>query len=353
MEPGVGGVERGDHVEQRAGGDLDGRRPAGQRAQGGRDAHGHGHGRNPTGRQDQVSSDAARRYALTPRPMRRAWPRSTSSGARPRRPRRRAAVGHACWELGHDVDEVADVRRRRGPARRARRRQPRRRSSPGRSARPVEAAWRLDRRTAVIEMARASGLVLAGGADGNDPLGGDDRRHRRADRPGARRRAPAGSSSASAGRRRPTAGSAPSRRCAARPGCAPSSWRWPATCAPASSTRPPCSPRRRAPRPAQVGLLTARLEQLARRYRDEFGVDVTELDGAGAAGGLAGGLAALGGRLVGGFELVAEHVELDERRRRGRRRRHRRGLPRRAEPRRQGRRRRVRAGRARRAGRSS
>ena len=35
---------------------------------------------------------------------------------------------------------------------------------------PVEAAWRIDRRTAVIEMARASGLALAGGADGNDPL---------------------------------------------------------------------------------------------------------------------------------------------------------------------------------------
>ena len=35
---------------------------------------------------------------------------------------------------------------------------------------PVEAAWRLARRTAVIEMARASGLALAGGAEGNDPL---------------------------------------------------------------------------------------------------------------------------------------------------------------------------------------
>ena len=39
-----------------------------------------------------------------------------------------------------------------------------------RSARPVEAAWRLDGRTAVIEMARASGLELVGGAEGNDPI---------------------------------------------------------------------------------------------------------------------------------------------------------------------------------------
>ena len=35
---------------------------------------------------------------------------------------------------------------------------------------PVAAAWRLDGRTAVIEMARASGLALVGGAEGNDPV---------------------------------------------------------------------------------------------------------------------------------------------------------------------------------------
>ena len=35
---------------------------------------------------------------------------------------------------------------------------------------PVEAPWRLSGDTAVIEMARASGLTLAGGREGNDPL---------------------------------------------------------------------------------------------------------------------------------------------------------------------------------------
>src|SRR6478736_568536 len=35
---------------------------------------------------------------------------------------------------------------------------------------PVEAAWRLDKRTAVIEMAKASGLALVGGPEGNDPI---------------------------------------------------------------------------------------------------------------------------------------------------------------------------------------
>ena len=164
----------------------------------------------------------------------------------------------------------------------------------------------------------------------------------RADRPGARGRGPID-------HRRPRRLGDDGRRArgdrgAAQPGPAAlgRTSGWPATCAPASSTPPPCSPRRRGPRPAQVGLLTARLEQLARRYAAEHGVDVTELDGAGAAGGLAGGLAALGARLVGGFDLVAEHVELDERVSARRRRRHRRGLPRRPEPRRQGRRRRLR-----------
>jgi glycerate kinase len=57
--------------------------------------------------------------------------------------------------------------------------------------------------------------------------------------------------------------------------------------------------------PEQIQRLTARLDQLAERYRDTFGVDVNALPGAGAAGGLAGGLAALGARIVPGFDLVA------------------------------------------------
>jgi glycerate kinase len=35
---------------------------------------------------------------------------------------------------------------------------------------PVQAEWRLHRGTAVIEMARASGLTLVGGAGGNDAM---------------------------------------------------------------------------------------------------------------------------------------------------------------------------------------
>ena len=35
---------------------------------------------------------------------------------------------------------------------------------------PVEAQWRLAGRLAVIEMAQASGLLVAGGAEANDPV---------------------------------------------------------------------------------------------------------------------------------------------------------------------------------------
>jgi glycerate kinase len=64
--------------------------------------------------------------------------------------------------------------------------------------------------------------------------------------------------------------------------------------------------------PAQVGLLTRRLEQLAGVYRDRTGVDVAALESAGAAGGLAGGLAAIGARLEPGFDVVADLVGLED-----------------------------------------
>lgn len=64
--------------------------------------------------------------------------------------------------------------------------------------------------------------------------------------------------------------------------------------------------------PEQVELLEGRLGDLADRYAAEHGRDVASLEGAGAAGGLAGGLAAIGGRLVPGFELVASLVGLDD-----------------------------------------
>ena len=62
---------------------------------------------------------------------------------------------------------------------------------------------------------------------------------------------------------------------------------------------------------AQVALLARRLALVADQYRTRTGVDVTAITGAGAAGGLAGGLAAIGAQLVPGFEAVAEAVGLE------------------------------------------
>ncbi len=62
--------------------------------------------------------------------------------------------------------------------------------------------------------------------------------------------------------------------------------------------------------PDQVQFLTRRLRDLAARYLDDTGVDVTAVAGAGAAGGLGGGLLVLGARLQPGFELVADLVGL-------------------------------------------
>jgi glycerate kinase len=57
--------------------------------------------------------------------------------------------------------------------------------------------------------------------------------------------------------------------------------------------------------PGEIATLTHRLTEYARRH------SVPDIPGAGAAGGLAGGLAALGAKLRSGFEAIAEAVGLD------------------------------------------
>ena len=59
-------------------------------------------------------------------------------------------------------------------------------------------------------------------------------------------------------------------------------------------------------------MLEGRLERLVQMYKQNYGVDVSRIEGAGAAGGLAGGLVALGATLVPGFDMVAEETELAE-----------------------------------------
>ena len=219
-----------------------------------------------------------------------------------------SAIGHACWELGHDCTEIPmsdggdgllDVL---GGANRTT-------VVTGPLGRPVEAAWRLSKGTAIIEMARASGLELVGGAEGNDPMtattAGTGELIDAALTAGAKRIVVGlgGSATTDGG-----LGALQALRSPARLAAVDLAVACDVTTAfvDAAVVYGP----QKGASDAQVRMLTARLEQLADRYRDEFGVDVTEIEGSGAAGGIAGMLAALGGQLVPGFELVADELDL-------------------------------------------
>src|SRR5262249_24854984 len=160
-----------------------------------------------------------------------------------------------------------------------------------------DAEWyELDGGTAAVEMALASGLQLAGGADCNDPV--------RADTMGTGELIAA---AVKAGARHVLVGMG---------GSATTDGGWGALEAlePHSrlagveilvgcdvSTRfldaaAVFSPQTGAS-VAQVTLLTRCLERLAQIYLERYNIDVNELEGSGAAGGLAGGLAAIGATL--------------------------------------------------------
>lgn len=222
-----------------------------------------------------------------------------------------AAIGEAAWEADWDADEVPladggdgllDVFG--GPNRTT--------VVTGPLGAQVEAPWRLARRTAVIEMARASGTAVIGGAEHNDAVAatsaGTGELILAAVDQGARRIIVGlgGSATTDGGLGAIQAiGSAVKLRgidlvvgCDVRTGFVD-----------AAEVFGP----QKGATPAQVALLTRRLERLAGVYEQDYGVDVSALEGAGSAGGLAGGLAALGATLVPGFDVVAEEVGLDER----------------------------------------
>lgn len=221
------------------------------------------------------------------------------------------SIGHACWEMGMDCDEIPladggegtlDILG--GPNRSS--------SVTGPLGVTVEAQWRFHDGTAVIEMARASGLVLAGGADDNDPvaastIGTGELIDRALDLGAERIIVCLGGSATTDG----GLGALDAIRSPARLKAVDFLVACDVTTSFVDAARV-FAPQKGAT-PAQVRLLTNRLETLAQRYRDSYGVDVTRLEGAGAAGGLAGGLAALGARLVPGFDLIADEVSLMER----------------------------------------
>jgi glycerate kinase len=176
---------------------------------------------------------------------------------------------------------------------------------------PVRAAWRLDGRRAVIEMALASGLELVGGARGNDPVAattyGTGELIATALDAGARRIIVGVGGSAT------TDGGLGALRAV-----------YPLQRLRGLDLQVACDVRTRfveaadlfagqkGASGAQIALLRRRLERLAQVYLDEHRVDVRDLERAGAAGGLAGGLAAVGASLVDGFDLVADEVGLDD-----------------------------------------
>jgi len=177
---------------------------------------------------------------------------------------------------------------------------------------PVEAEWRLERGTAVVEMARASGLDVVGGPEANDAVAastyGTGELIATAVERGAKEViVGVGGSATTDGGFGALRALEPLQRlrgvtlrvaCDVRIGFVE-----------AAEVYGP----QKGASGAQVELLRRRLERLAQIYREEHGVDVRDLEGAGAAGGLAGGLAAVGARLEPGFDLVAEAVDLDER----------------------------------------
>ena len=221
-----------------------------------------------------------------------------------------AAIGHACWELGIDCTEMPMADGGEGTLDVL--------GGPNRSTLvtgplgdPVRAEWRYDRGVAVIEMARASGLTLVGGASGNDAMAastqGTGELIDTALDMGARRIIVClgGSATTDGGFGALRAISTPARLKAVD---------FVVACdvdtlfTDAAEVFAP----QKGASPAQVKLLTGRLERLAQVYKQEHGVDVASIPGSGAAGGLAGALAALGATLMPGFDIVAEETGFDE-----------------------------------------
>ncbi len=177
---------------------------------------------------------------------------------------------------------------------------------------PVDAPWRLHKGTAIIEMARAAGLALVGGPEGNDPIaaatyGVGELIAAAADAGANRIIVGAGGSATTDGGLGALRAMYPLQRYRSLELIVACDVRTRFVAA-ADVFAP-----QKGATPKQVELLRRRLERLAQVYAEDYGVDVTALEGAGAAGGLAGGLVAAGASLEPGFDLVAEELDLPSR----------------------------------------
>ncbi len=197
--------------------------------------------------------------------------------------------------------------------------------------RPVTAAWLRMGTVAVVEMAQASGLLLAGGAEGNDPVRASTRGTGQLVVAAARSLAAARRSGKAATGDGPSGDTGPGTVVVGLGGSATTDGGWGALAAIEEAgglggvalvgacdvdvgfveAAPRFGPQKGADT-GQVALLVDRLDGLARRYRDRYGVDVRSVAGAGAAGGLGGAIVALGGRLRSGYDVVSDLLGLGE-----------------------------------------
>ena len=182
----------------------------------------------------------------------------------------------------------------------------------GPSGEPVVTPWRLSRGVAVIEMALASGLEVAGGVSNNDTMGattaGTGELIAEAVDAGAHRVVVAVGGSAT------TDGGS-----GALQALPPVARMHDVEVVVACDVRTKFLDAARVFGPQkgasveEVELLSERLSRLASVYMRDYGVDVTSVAGTGAAGGLAGGLLARGAKLVEGFEVIADEIDLRRR----------------------------------------
>lgn len=191
----------------------------------------------------------------------------------------------------------------------------------GPSGHPVTASWLLGSDRAVIEMARASGLALAGGSDGNRPMEATTRGTGQLLVAATRALSPAGRPFNSdeppptiivgLGGSATTDGGLGALEAIEEAGGL-GRVELVAACDVLVGFLDAArvfAPQKGATRP-QVAELVERLDRLADEYETRFGVDVRDVPGAGAAGGLGGAVVALGGRLELGYRLVAGLVGL-------------------------------------------
>ncbi len=176
---------------------------------------------------------------------------------------------------------------------------------------PVTARWLRHGDRAIVEMAEASGLALAGGAAGNRPVEATTLGTGELLVAAARAVGPGGTVIVGLGGSATTDGGAGALEAIDRAGGLGN-----ITLVGACDVEvgfldaaPRFAPQKGAD-PRQVAVLKARLRDLAAGYRARSGTDVRRVPGAGAAGGLGGALVMLGGTLRSGYRMVADLVGL-------------------------------------------